>query len=510
MTELNDLPKEIIDILNKYYYLDLSSSQLWDSILKDIAFSQHEPIQNSIEITVLLGIQNITNFIIYAKKMLEIHEKEWLLDVHQINFTKKYFLIIIYLINIDKSANFKSKEITNFDNIINILLSHNFLELKDDENQYAIIFEMIILPFLFKNIADLIQVLNHHSAQELLANNLRQFLSEKISTYIVSHPFEWMLDLKTKKYFSDMINILSIILFLKRSFFHSGTHKTYGYYQRILDHDSANVFYSIPYNKSTFLLRGSSALFAGEANIDEIEIIQNKKVLIDFRYGLFLDSESTARAALNAALLLNDYFSDCLLGTDRNFSLLPYTLFLEGHSDNPNFSEQVYEQLGFLNPKYKEHTKTIPNIKSAPNFEKNRYLLNIDTKISEDFKENIIKKINQLRKHSSLHLTDRAFENVVLVKINKDETLVHEGDPALFVYIPTATGLEGMTTNNIRFFPQPWSPIGHIGVIQKDVRTATIVAKEPLELLMIPGTVYMMYWHIDYIESEFKELITSL
>lgn len=503
MTEFNHrIPQAAAEIIEQHYYRDLSLPDPWDTLLQETA-SSNATIQDQIEYTALIGIQNIRQFIIYANNLLQLFEKAWFKEQQNPHFIKNYFSLLCYLVNINEAPNFKEKNISAIEKIVPILIKDQFLFEDENFNQFSIILEMILLPFLFPDFLQLLEVFKKESSNEILGNKFLEYHSNKAKA-----PFQWAFDKDGKIYLETIIFIINIVFFLKRTFFYSGIYKTYGYYQRLLDKDSANVFYSIPYNKKMYLLRGSSALYAGEANIDEMHILPNKNILIDFRSGLFLDSNSTARAALNLALTLNEHYSDCLVEpTENKLPFLSYKLLLEGHSDNSEFTEQIHEQLIFLNPKYKDVVKTVPNIRSAPLFEKNRYLSNISAIPSQEFKNFAIDEITKLQQKQSFQLTNRAFENVILIKLEKNEILVNEDDPSLFVYIPTSLGLKGTSKNKINFHPQPWLPIGHIGIIQKGPRTATIIAEKQLELFMVPATVYLMYWKIDYVELEFKEMV---
>lgn len=508
MNEYNHrIPVITADIIEKHYYRDINLPHFWDSLIKETLTSE-KTIQSQIENAALIGLQNIREFIAYAVHRFERYDKIWFKNNDAQRFIKNYFCVLCYLANINDYSHFYNKpagDIAVFEAITNSLIEHQFLFANPSENNFSRVFEIITLPFIFNQFIELLDALDKDNAKSILDEKLQLFFAK---SNLSKNSFDYLLNDENKQYLNMVLSIINIFYFFKRIYFFSGTRKTYGYYQRVLDKESGNAFYSISYEKKMYLLRGSSALFAGEANIDHIHLLPNKNIFIEFRASSFLDSDSTARAALNSALSINEHFSDCIVSkTTQELPLFPYTLLLEDHGDNPQFTTQVHEQLAFLNPEYHDCIKIIPNLKIASSFEKERYLLNIAASIPEQLQQNINHEISKLTQKPTFELTNRAFENVRLIKLNIDEVLVKEGDPALFVYLPLSEGLEGNTKNQFKFFPQPWLPIGHIGVIQKGFRTATIVAKQPVELLMIPGVVYTTYWHIYYTEEELKQIL---
>jgi hypothetical protein len=262
------------------------------------------------------------------------------------------------------------------------------------------------------------------------------------------------------------------------------------------------------------LFYGDSALIAGRNNIDSVDILPQDTLLISFKYGLFLDDNANIRAALNIALAIDEFFAEYLLHPALNSDelgmecpLLSVKLIIEMSTENPQFSENVFEQLCYLNPAYEKKIRLIPSIKDAPQFEKTRYLASYDKNLTPEFKQSIIQHLLLGGEKPAPKLTERAFENIKLIKLKAGERLIQQGDKALFIYIPLSAGLEGYSKNQTHFFPKAWTPLGHVGVIQELPRTATIIAQKEVECLMIPSAVYLAYWHIEYHQQEIYDLL---
>jgi hypothetical protein len=89
-----------------------------------------------------------------------------------------------------------------------------------------------------------------------------------------------------------------------------------------------------------------------------------------------------------------------------------------------------------------------------------------------------------------------AFAHVRLTYVAEGETLIEADAPSAFVYIPLSPGLEIIPLGGYRGFQvQPWMPLAVTGVIRGEKRNATVVARQPLTLVMIPGNAYLRHWH---------------
>ncbi len=106
---------------------------------------------------------------------------------------------------------------------------------------------------------------------------------------------------------------------------------------------------------------------------------------------------------------------------------------------------------------------------------------------------------------------EEAFRNVKTAIIPAGEILMQAGTLASFVYVPLAEGLIGYPLGGYTpFHAIPFVPLGNVGVIRGDTRNATVVAENPVEVLMIPREIYLKYWHNTYCEVEFMALMKEI
>ena len=69
------------------------------------------------------------------------------------------------------------------------------------------------------------------------------------------------------------------------------------------------------------------------------------------------------------------------------------------------------------------------------------------------------------------------------------------GSPPAFVYVPLA---EGLTVRPVGGYAEsalhPWVPVGTTGAIRRAGRNADIVAERDVDVLMVPGRLYVGSW----------------
>jgi hypothetical protein len=106
---------------------------------------------------------------------------------------------------------------------------------------------------------------------------------------------------------------------------------------------------------------------------------------------------------------------------------------------------------------------------------------------------------------------EKAFSDVRLTTLKKDQTLITAGAPPGFVYVPMGEGLlmtplGGYQAHSVK----PWIPLGNTRVIRGAVQEATVIAQKQLKLLMIPKEIYLRYWHDTYTIEEFSTLLPQV
>lgn len=140
--------------------------------------------------------------------------------------------------------------------------------------------------------------------------------------------------------------------------------------------------------------------------------------------------------------------------------------------------------------------------------ERQRYLTAELTVWSDERKRQILQYIAATGHKTDLIPIEYAFAQVKTCQIKKEEVLFSMNDFAGLVYMPCGPGLMGIAGGGYgRFEIPPWMPIGTTGVIRGDIRNATVVANEDMEVIIIPKEVYLKYWHTTYNAEEFKQII---
>jgi hypothetical protein len=295
-----------------------------------------------------------------------------------------------------------------------------------------------------------------------------------------------------------------------------------GDHQIFLDHHSANAIYAINANQKVYLLESKNTLLAGEVNLSSTEFTQAGDLRISFYRGSFADDTATDRAVFNAAVAINEVQEDMIgcfarpaAGDDN--SSADYSkkwqkvfILLENCDDNPQFANNISNQLAILNPKLKDSVHIVPSLQNAAEQERNRYLaaeeLQWDLKTENEMLDKIANSGHKVSSMQAKH----AFNHVKCAEVHAGEILMQVGTIGSFVYVPMSEGLVGYPLGGYKpFHPRSYIPLGNVGVIRGDTRNAQVVAENSLKVLMIPREVYLQYWHNTYNEAEFVQLIAD-
>ena len=103
-----------------------------------------------------------------------------------------------------------------------------------------------------------------------------------------------------------------------------------------------------------------------------------------------------------------------------------------------------------------------------------------------------------------------AFEDVRRAGLEPGETLVEAGSPPAFVYVATKPGLRVRPLGGYDDADVPaWVPVGITGVVRRAERNSTVTALSPIEVLMIPGELFVRAWFHPYRPEELAELLTE-
>ena len=105
----------------------------------------------------------------------------------------------------------------------------------------------------------------------------------------------------------------------------------------------------------------------------------------------------------------------------------------------------------------------------------------------------------------------RAFEDVRRVRLDGGEVLVEAGTSPAFVYLAIGPGLRAQPLGGYEHADVPaWLPIGITGVVRRAERNSTVVAVAPVEVLMIPGELFVREWFHPYEEHELADLLARI
>jgi hypothetical protein len=302
------------------------------------------------------------------------------------------------------------------------------------------------------------------------------------------------------------------------------TLETSGNNEIFIDQRSGNAIYSLRRGESQlFLLELNGSLFSGEANVASSEITPNGDVRLSLHRGSFSNAQATRYAAQCAALIVDDIQRDTIGAFERppgpavdpgEAGSAQMRILLEETNDNPDFAALVREHLQLIRPEAMERFFIVPSLSDADPLERERYLSATTPTWDVATMDRTLRRVGKAGHLVEEMDAEVAFRHVRLTYVAEGETLIEANAPSAFVYIPLSAGLEIIPLGGYRSFQvQPWMPLGNTGVIRGDRRNATVVARQPLTLLMIPGNAYLRHWHrthspeslLRYIRSELDE-----
>ncbi len=518
---LND---NVIHYIANRHYKDLNVSSGWDELLMTSLKNNDEDTISRIEGYADNGIINLHRLIDLNRSLFskgfkcfmpiqlpsQQHELQWLSELccclhNCMDLTTKKPLSQLSLNDVMRF--FYSDEM---DDILDLVIKEHpeevaaiyaLISSSQPNKKNAWLRELLIFPFIM---ADADMKLASKNFDDIFYNAL-----PNVGKYAQELNYQWLRECKADHQCA-ILGALCIFYLIKNIYTLCGSKKVFGYYQRLFDVQMGNVLYSSMYHTQNFLIRGNSTIITGQANIDEVEIIPDRKLLINFQHSIFYDTSINNQIGFSTALVIENFYSDISASFEKLYKLqnneAKITLLLESSYDYSPFTEIVKEQLFFLDMPRK-FIQNVPPFKYSAKQEKERYLSAPDILSSSDESEAFITE--RLKSVYALFLSPKqALQNVKIIELKPGEVLVNEGDPSNFVYIPLDDGLEGFSqTNKIRFYPKAWMLVAHISVIQQSKRTATISATKKIKILMIPGIIYMRFWHVDYSIDELKKII---
>jgi hypothetical protein len=179
-------------------------------------------------------------------------------------------------------------------------------------------------------------------------------------------------------------------------------------------------------------------------------------------------------------------------------------MLLEETDDNLDFVGLVLKMLLEINPGIDHRVRIVPGLNHVTERERDLYLSSPPIAWSLAERRQTLARIAQAGHKTAAIDPELGFKEVKLVELESGGNVIEAGTPANFVYIPLDPGLRGYPLGGYQpFTVHPWIPLGNTAVIRGATRNASIVAVQPVRLLMIPKEVYFRYWHATYSQAEF-------
>ena len=243
---------------------------------------------------------------------------------------------------------------------------------------------------------------------------------------------------------------------------------------------------------------------AGEANIAMASLTPRADLRIAFHRGAFLDDTGARRAAESVANAIDDIWSD-VVPTFRAVEArgLPapsrgaddLLIRLERPPDDPAFAELVAGVLRARYPELADRVRVVEDVESAAPEERHRYDLGEPVPPEGPFADEVLERLAQHGTDTSRVHRPVAFAEVCRARVRAGEMLVERGSQPAFVYVPLGHGL---TVRPVGGYAEsalhPWVPVGTTGAIRRAGRNADVVAHRDVDVLVVPGQVYVRSW----------------
>jgi hypothetical protein len=295
-------------------------------------------------------------------------------------------------------------------------------------------------------------------------------------------------------------------------------------YEIFIDHRSGSAVYALRLgDDQLYLLEMSDPISAGEANIASSELDSTGDLRISFHRGAFSGPSAQEHAAYSAAYVIHDIQSDVIDSFirapdgERAQDIEPgmksadeMEILLEDADDALSFTELVKHKLAEMDPRVNARVRLVPSLKEAHFVERERYLAAEPLSWGPETRRNLLANMSQAGHPVEKIDVDRAFEAVRVATLKPGDVLIEGGAKSVFVYVPLGSGLEIVPLGGYQsFLVEPWMLLGLTGVVRDAERNATILAKQALQVLIIPKTPYMKYWHHTLSLEDFQDAVAD-
>ena len=294
--------------------------------------------------------------------------------------------------------------------------------------------------------------------------------------------------------------------------------KTSGSYEIFVNQHTGNAVYALRLrDEQLYLFESPDPVSAGEANIASSELDPAGDLRISFARGAFSTAEATANAVRCAALVINDIQSD-VIGSFQREGRAGATavvkladsirILLEETDDNPDFANQVRQQIATDYAPMATRVQVVPSLQWASPLERELYRTAATIGWDDVMQQEILERIGQSGHRVTEIEPQSAFEDVRVATVIVGQVLIEANSNAAFVYIPLEPGLKVVPLGGYQSFNvQAWMPLGLTGVVRGATRNASVVATRAVRLLMIPKTIYLRHWHHTHDIASFQHLL---
>ncbi len=256
--------------------------------------------------------------------------------------------------------------------------------------------------------------------------------------------------------------------------------------------------------RAAYLVTYDNRRSAGEANIRMASVTPRGDLRFAFHRGAFGDGAAARRAAESVANAVLDIQTDVIpsFGSRPARGLPPPTkraddilVQLERPDDHPPFADLVGDVLRDVDPEVGTRLRVVDDVEGAAPLERHRFDHAERVDAWGDLADEALARLAEHGTDTVGIDREAAFVEVGHATIAPGELLLENGSPPAFVYVPMGEGLQVRPGGGYSPSPlHPWIPVGTTGAVRRAGRNSDVVAKQQVEVLMVPGPLYVRSW----------------
>jgi hypothetical protein len=244
---------------------------------------------------------------------------------------------------------------------------------------------------------------------------------------------------------------------------------------------------------------------AGEANIREACVTRRGHLRIAFHRGAFGFPAAEQLAVASVAEVVADIQADVLPsfsgqavggGLARpSVDPLAMRIQLERPGDHPAFADAVAAAVAADHPALAGRLVVAVNVADAAPLERERFHAAVPIPGGTPEAVELQRRLAARGVDMDGIEPDDTFQEVGRITIRAGETLVEAGSAPAFVYVPAGDGLWVLPDGGYPPSPlPPWVPVGTTGAIRRAERNSAIVARQDVDVIMVPAETYAAAW----------------